>query len=143
MVSRVARGVSPEAMEPPITKIKLYPFRVFYMRTGSNAVVHRLSTSEFIRTVRGEPIEEEAREIDEKLVDSDGRLLIDTQSDGARLLKSLSDLGGKISMSGYKDHSTWQILISSGLTSHSPAGNDIVNYAITDLGRLMVAELRG
>jgi hypothetical protein len=143
MVTRVARSVSPEAAEAPITKLKLYPFRLFDMRTGSNTVVHRLSTPEFIRTARGEPIEAGAREIDERLVDGGGRLLIDIQSDSARLLKSLSDLGGKASISGYKDRTIWQALSRSGLVTHSPAANDIVNYTMTDLGHLMVAELWG
>jgi hypothetical protein len=122
-------------------KIKLYPFRVFDMKTGSNSVVNRFSTPEFIRAARGEPIDDGAREFDEALVDGDGRLLIDPHSDSARLLKELSGLGGKAAISGNKDRRAMEILTNFGLVTYSLPANDIVDYAITDLGRLLVAEL--
>jgi len=101
----------------------------------------RLSTPDFIARAQAEVIEDSGREIDEHLIDGDGRVLIDPATEGARLLRELYAKGGHGTTTGNIDRRELAKLVEARLMKYKLPSVDRVDYDITDLGRLMVEEV--
>ena len=121
--------------------LELFPFQVFDIANGASVSVTRLSTREFIAKAKGKPIEDGGRAVDERLVDGDGRAIIDPATDEARLLRELADRGGHASISGNQDRHSMRELETLRLVTHYCPSGDRVDYDISDLGRLAVTQL--
>ena len=124
-----------------MTRKEVFPFEIRDTSSGATIVDTRLSTREYISERHWKIIESRMRTVDESLVDSEGRVIMDSDGPSADLLKELAETGhGEAPRSVNLRHLA--VLTAAGLVMRSAGARPgIVVYDITDLGRQFVRDL--
>ena len=124
-----------------MTRKEVFPFEVRDAASGATIADIRLSTREYISERHYKIIESRMRTVDESLVDSEGLVILDPDSQSAILLKELSIVGHK---EAPRHANLWQMaeLVNARLITRNAGDRPgIVAYDITELGRLFVRDL--
>jgi hypothetical protein len=124
-----------------MTRKEVFPFEVHSTSSGATIVDTRLSTREFISERHWKIIESRMRTVDESLVDSAGRVILDTDGPSAILLKELAEVGhGEAPRHVSLRHMT-ELVNARLVTRKVGERPGMVAYDITELGRLLVRDL--
>ena len=120
---------------------EVFPFEARDVASGAKIVDTRLSTREYISERHCKIVESRMRTVDESLVDSEGRLILDSDCPSANILKELAEVGhGEAARHVNLRHMA--MLVVAGLVTRNAAGRPgIVAYDITDLGRQFVRDV--
>ena len=124
-----------------MTRKEVFPFEIRDTSSGATIVDTRLSTREYIGQRHWKIIESRMRTVDESLVDSEGRVILDTDGPSAELLKELAEIGhGESPRHVNLRHMA--ALVAAGLVTRTAGARPgIVAYDITELGRQFVRDL--
>jgi hypothetical protein len=124
-----------------MTRKEVFPFEIRDTSSGATIVDTRLSTREYIGQRHWKIIESRMRTVDESLVDSEGRVIMDTDGPSAELLKELAEIGhGESPRHVNLRHMA--ALVAAGLVTRTAGARPgIVAYDITELGRQFVRDL--
>jgi uncharacterized protein YbcI len=122
--------------------IDVYHHKHWDQINGCHVLILRFSTEDRIKRARGELIPETRRQIDERLLDLDGRAIVELHSDEWKLLCDLSSRKGQRgTVSGNVDRRILRDMAVVGLiTSHS-LNLSTTEHELTDLGRLALDQL--
>ena len=124
-----------------MTRKEVFPFEARDATTGATITDTRLSTREYIGQRHCKIIENRMRTVDESLVDSEGRLILDPDSASAELLKELAEVGRR-EAPRHINLRHMALLDAAGLATRSVGSRPgLVAYDITDLGRQFVRDL--
>lgn len=122
-------------------KVEVFNFRAFDTQNGTNVVIERPATREFIAKV-GDVIEESRREVDEALLNAAGQVWLMPNPDEFRILLALVKMRGEAVLSGNPDTKPYERLEDAGYVVHVNLNVSTVVYTITDRGRLALEQLR-
>ena len=120
-------------------KIEILRYKKWDQTNGAYVQPSDLATRNYIARIRAEAIEGSRRNVEESLVDREGRAIVDPGTEEAIELKHLTDRGGILSTSGHSE--PLRKLVDIGLVRASENGAGDVEYRITDLGHLAVREM--
>jgi hypothetical protein len=124
-----------------MTRKEVFPFEARDASSGATIVDTRLSTREYISEHHGKIIESRMRTVHESLVDSEGRVILDPDSQSAILLKELSEVRHS-EAPRHLNLRHMALLVVAGLVTRSAGSRPgIVAYDITDLGRQFVRDV--
>lgn len=115
--------------------VTVYNFEVYDHTVGEMKALFRWSTRERIERIQGRIIEASAVDIDERLIDDDGRQKYEFSEFEAGRLRELRDNGGKGSGSGNWPHKQMDRLVAWGLVTRRAIAADLSDYALTPLGQ--------
>ena len=76
-----------------MSRKEVFPFETRDPESGATVIDTRLSTRGYIEGRRCKIIESRMRTVDESLVDGEGRILLDSDGESAKLLKQLAQVG--------------------------------------------------
>jgi hypothetical protein len=124
-----------------MSRKEVFPFETRDAASGVTIVDTRLSTREYISERHCMIIENRMHTVDESLVDSEGRLILDSDCPSASMLKELAEVGhGEVPRHVNLRHMA--LLVTAGLATRNAADRPgIVAYDITDLGRKFVRDV--
>lgn len=124
-----------------MTRKEVFPFEVRDAASGATIADIRLSTREYISERHYKIIESRMRTVDESLVDSEGLVILDPDSQSAILLKELSIVGHKEAPRHVNLRQMAELVNARLITRNAGDRPGIVAYDITELGRLFVRDL--
>ena len=120
----------------------VFQFRIWDQISGSHAIVTRWSTRDWIKSVGGIPIEDTRRVIDDRFIDSDGRVVIDPNGRACLVLISALQMSPKPHrVQGLPDIVATRELERLKFVENWAVGKDMVDCVVTDLGKAAVKQL--
>ena len=120
---------------------EVFPFEDRDALSGATIVDTRLSTRVYINRRHCKIIESRMRTVDESLVDSEGRLILDSNGPSAILLKELSIVKHKEAPRHLNLREMAELANANLITRNVGDRPGMVAYDITELGRLFVRDL--
>ena len=124
-----------------MARVDVFPFKVYDAIAGAMIPDPRLATREHIRSRGADIIERGICVVDERLVDKDGRLLLDPSSLSAAVLKELYATGGHDAAPPHLNAKEMATLVDGGLVNGISYKEGLIIHDITDLGRQFVRDL--
>jgi len=109
---------------------------------GRNITIPRFSTEKRIRKINGEIVTATKRQIDEKLLDPSGDVIIQASDEDWKTLSELASLAGQRgTISGNKSRKYLDRLTEKGLIISRAVNVSDTEHEVTDLGRLALKHL--
>jgi hypothetical protein len=105
-------------------------------------VVTRFSTEERILRIGGELMPNTRRQIDERLIDTDGRAIVELNNDEWGLLRDLASRAGqRATISGNANRKPLDNMVGAGLITSRALNLSDTEHELTGLGRLVLDQL--
>lgn len=109
---------------------------------GTFVVVTRFSTEERILRIGGELMPNTRRQIDERLIDTDGRAIVELNNDEWGLLRDLASRAGqRATISGNANRKPLDNMVGAGLITSRALNLSDTEHELTGLGRLVLDQL--
>ena len=124
-----------------MTRVEVFQFRILDYVSGKTIPNSRLSTMEFIEFLPGGSVDGGVRLVDRRLIDPNGRLVLDPSGTSAKLLRNLDVTGSLDETNTDGFYNSLNELMETGLVRREELGEGHIVFSITEIGRLFVLEL--
>lgn len=122
--------------------IYVYHYRHWSESNDSSFIIPTFATEGWIERAKGEMVSETKREIDERLLDTEGKAIIQLGSEDWNTLKDLaSHSKQRFIISGNIDLKPWDYLVKVKLINIRVLSLSDTEYEVTELGRLALKQL--
>lgn len=122
--------------------ISVYHHRHYDIQSDCNVVVRRFATLEYIERNKGGALIETKRDVHERLVDADGRAIVDLDGGQIELLRELATRPGRrATISGNADRRPLRPLADAGLIHTRALNLSDTEHELTELGALALEQL--